>query len=266
MLLDEKQVISKILDRELKKLKTKNPLFSLRSLAKKLGMSSSALSEIMRGKRTISEKKALSIGSKLRLKTSELTELRSAFSKKGLEDLKRRPNRRVEKILESSAFDLMSDWRYFSLLALTRTENFESDPEWIAKRLGLSSNEVDELVARLIQLEIIRKDGTGKISDNNVCYRTPEDFPVELIRKRQTEGLTSATQSIESGNPLQFGAFATITTDVSKIEKAKVIIEDFLKQLALFLSDSDKRSEVFELQIQLFPRTANKATKDTQRV
>lgn len=256
MVLDEKQTVADILKSSYQKLRTKNPLYSKRAFAKKLGVSSAALSEILNCKRAISKTKALALAAKINLNSKDNARLTAAFENtEKLAKLKKRTNPRKEVLLEKSEFDLMSDWRYFVFMALIQTADFKNDPKWIAKRMGISINEVTQIIERLFELNIISVNLHNEIKDNSVCYRTAEDFPGDLIRRRQLDGLEALTELIENQNELQFGAFSTITTDTKKIADAKIMIEDFLRRLSLFLCDSKDRQEVFELQIQLFPRT-----------
>ena len=69
MILDAQQVVRNILLDRFLNIQKKNPRFSIRAYGRKLGISSAALSEILRGKRKVSHDKALGIAEKLKLKT-----------------------------------------------------------------------------------------------------------------------------------------------------------------------------------------------------
>ena len=60
-----------ILNKKLDELKSKNPSYSLRAFARKLNVTPSALSEIINGKRRVSEKKAQSLAHHLLLDPTE---------------------------------------------------------------------------------------------------------------------------------------------------------------------------------------------------
>ena len=256
MILDKRQFISNLLQHRFNELKKKNPRYSVRAFAKKIGISSAALSEILNQKRSISEKKAISLLKRLNPTDTEYTQIKAAYSKVGrLEKLKTQSNPRNEIILTEENFDLMSDWRYFAFMALTRTTGFISDSTWISKRLGVSKKEVGRIILKLGKLGIVKVDASGKITDNNACYRTPNHFPADLERSRQIDGLRHVEKLLRNGEESVIGNFSTITTDTVKLQEAALMIEDFLKRLSLFLCDSADRREVYELQIQLFPRT-----------
>jgi uncharacterized protein (TIGR02147 family) len=256
MILDEKQLLANLLKKQLQILQKKNSKFSLRAFAIKLGLSSSTLSEIMNEKRSVSKAKAQAIIAKLNLSEKERNQIKKAFENSNkLDGLKKTPNKRREVLITESEFYLMADWRYFAFMGLTRTSDFKSDPNWIAQRLGITTKEANEVIKNLLAQKIISKDYNGNIRDNNMTYRTSEEFPEELIRHRQVNGLKKVTELIENKNSLQVGFFSTITTDVKKLNEAALMAEDFLKRLSLFLADSTERTEIFELQVQLFPRT-----------
>lgn len=256
MVLDEKQVLARILMKHFQRIQKKNERFSLRAFAKKLEISSAALSEILALKRSTSVAKARSLVSKLPLSPADRKLIEDAFSNsRSLEKLKPKSNSRTEVIMTESEFDLMSDWRYFAMMALTRTSDFKSDPVWIASRLGIKKSEAISVIERLLSLKILKRDARGSLSDNNATYRTPSDFPDGLIRSRQLNGILEVAEQLKTKTQNQAGFFSTITTDVSKLGEAELMIEDFLKRLSLFLCDGEDRTEVFELQVQLFPRS-----------
>jgi transcriptional regulator with XRE-family HTH domain len=77
----EKQImIQKVLLQKFEELKQRNKLFSLRAFAIRLNISSSALSEILNGKRRVSREKAENIAIALKLTPLETHEFLRDFS------------------------------------------------------------------------------------------------------------------------------------------------------------------------------------------
>lgn len=254
MVLDEQQYVRKVLTDYFVSASERNPRFSLRAFAKKLGVSSSSLSEIMRGKRKLSAKKAGEFAAKLELSPNEQKKIHSLFRKKsGIEQLAKLSNPYPEVILSPNEFDLLADWRYFAIAALMRTKDFISDRKWIADRLALPFDEVDRALRRLIDLGVVSEKG-GRLSESRCTFRTSQDYPDDLVRRRQAEGLKAAIKAIESKNELHTGFYSTISADLKNLPVAIEMIEEFLKKLSIFLHDGEPR-EVLELQIQLFPRS-----------
>ena len=64
---------------------------------------------------------------------------------------------------------LISDWYYFAILSLMETDDFQSDPKWIAKRLNITHSEASVALKTLASLGMIEKNSkdqyllTGKI-------------------------------------------------------------------------------------------------------
>jgi hypothetical protein len=51
------------------------------------------------------------------------------------------------------------------------------------------------------------------------------------------------------------GYVSTIATNQTRLKEATPIIEDFVRRLSLFLSDIPDKDQVYELSINLFPRS-----------
>lgn len=253
MRLDPQQTIRNYLSAYYFKTASRNPRFSLRAFASKLGISSAALSEIMRGKRNVSRAKARQFAHAIKLGEKDLKMIEDVFSTVHcLETLKERTNPLKEVLIGPPQFEVMADWLHFALVALMRTEGFQPDPYWIAKRLGVSKEKV------LGAIEALKASGSlivhedGRLEDVRVCYRTTEEFPQAMIDRRMIDGLKKAIEIIPIESTNHFGAFSTISADVSKIPAARAYAEDFVKRLSLFLAEG-RKTEVLELNIQLFP-------------
>lgn len=254
MVLDEQQYVRKVLTDYFVLASERNPRFSLRALAKKLGISSSSLSEIIRGKRKVSAKKAREFAASLGLSPQEKQNIQSLFQKQSsIQNLAKISNPFREVVLSPPEFDLLADWRFFAVVALMRTKGFVSDRKWIARRLAISTKEIETILRRLIELGVVHEEN-GILSESKCSFRTSENYPDDLLRKRQIEGLAAAIKKIESKTEGQTGFYSTISADPKNFVKANEMIEEFLKKLSIYLHTGEP-TEVFELQIQLFPRS-----------
>ena len=122
--------------------KTKNQSYTMRSFAQRVGLSSGALSEILRGRRKVSEDLALKIARNLGLDPRASEELRQKF----LRDEKSQRDSEFENTLQLSSdqFRLISEWYHFAILSLLKTPDFKNDAPWIAARLGIRSSVASE--------------------------------------------------------------------------------------------------------------------------
>jgi transcriptional regulator with XRE-family HTH domain len=132
-----------LLKQELRFRKKKNPRYSLRAFARCLEVDQSSLSKILTGRRRPSTQ--LIAKANLRLKMD------LAQAEKDNAEL----DQHYQQITDT--FHLISEWYYFALLELIRTEGFKTDPKWISQRLGISEQEVELASNRLCRLGYIEK-------------------------------------------------------------------------------------------------------------
>lgn len=255
MVLDEQQWIRKVLGDRYLEMSSRNPSFSLRAFAKKLNVSSAALSEILRGKRKVSLKKALDFAARLKLSPDDIAQIERAFTKgPALETIAKLRNPMKEHILTPSEFPLFEDWLYFALIGLTRTIGFRADPRWMAARLGVSEKRVRVALEHLIQMGCLEKRRDGTLVDTATVFRNPEDFPLDAMNRRQFQTLDGAREAIGDPDRYGQGAFTTIAGDPARLDAAWSMVETFAKKLSLFLAQGERR-EIFELGLQLFARS-----------
>src|SRR5205809_112872 len=115
-----------ILLEEFVAIQARNPQYSMRAYAKKIGAPQSAISEILSGKRSITKKYAEKILRGLDKNPQEIFEI---FQNE-------KTNTVSYKSVDMDIYKLIADWYYYAILSLVETEDFESSDEWIAQRLG----------------------------------------------------------------------------------------------------------------------------------
>ena len=118
----------------------RNPRFSLRAFARRLGVDHSTLSQILRGKRRLTSAQAALMAKRLGLAADAIQEVHAGP----------RHRARAERHAPGSAlsfnaetFALLSVWHHCAILELTRVDGFTTDSRWIASRLGLTVAEVN---------------------------------------------------------------------------------------------------------------------------
>ena len=110
------QHIQNLLNRKLIEYKSVNSSFSMRALAKKIGLQPSATNEILKGQRRISRKIAQKIAEKLMLDPSERAELLKDFPlklKRNTQVIKRKDIDMEVIKLNSMQFQAISESIYF---------------------------------------------------------------------------------------------------------------------------------------------------------
>lgn len=238
------EVVLNHISKEFLRIKTKNPSFSLRALARRLGIQASALSEIMNKKRKISPKMARTVLTNLGLNPLEVEEIVLN---------KNTTTTSYERNLSLSYFEVISEWHYFALLSLTRLINFRSDYGWMAENLNISISLVKRSVEKLLELGLLDKDENGELYSTEINFATPTDIKNASLRNHSLESLEMAETSLRN-DPIETRDFTEITMaiDTDKIPKAKQMISDFQDQLCEFLEESNQDA-VYKMAVQLYP-------------
>lgn len=239
-------------------IRSKNPSFSLRAFANKLGVSIGRLSEYFSGSRQITAAAIEQIIENINDNTIA-AELRECVAK----DIKARNGELFrENILADSTFEQIKNWHNFSILALIGTDDFRPDPQWIAHRLHLDISIVYDSLQNLKKLGIISDDqGTYKISSD--CLVAATTTPSLSMREHHRQMFMQVAERI--GNlPKGMSDVNSITLSVrpDKIPKAKEKIQAFLIEMGELL-DIAPRTEVYGLCIGLVPLSRIDECNDT---
>ncbi len=139
----------------------KNPAYSLRAFASKLQLSPSALSEILNGKRRVSEQLAQKTLNLLGTDPRDQSKILQLFKQRHSEILEDSHESNYLE-LKSDQFQIISKWHHFAILSLAETKGFKASPLWIAKRLGIKVVEAENALERLERLGFIEWSRTQK--------------------------------------------------------------------------------------------------------
>jgi uncharacterized protein (TIGR02147 family) len=218
-------------------------------------MSSGELSEILRGKRRLSLKGTRKIAEALGLTETEAKHLGFLVQKENGALPSTEKASLSTRSLSLDMFNLLSDWYTFGILTLTECEGFRWDEKWIAKRLGISVNEVNLAVARLERVGLLeRKNGKRVVTKDYVL--SPDGIPSEAIRNYHRQMLTRAIHALEMqkiGERENTGiGFSVNPRELSSIKKD---ISDFLDTIMEKYGRGKKAREVYQCEVALFRLT-----------
>lgn len=236
-----------ILIRKIEEAKQRNPRLSLRAFAQKLGLSSGALSEVLKGKRAFSLAMKKRIATKLMLSPQETLEF---FQNDLPEKLSVEPDQRLT--LSQDQFHLISDWWYFGLLNLLKTRGFKNQAAWMSRRLGLSAQVIQEAWQRLFRLGYLEQKGT-KVIRKHPNIKTTDNLRDLSIRRSHLEDLKLIEGSLlDVPIDLRDNTSCTFVVDKKDLPKAKELIRIFQSQ---FLAEVGQESgdEVYKMSIALYP-------------
>jgi uncharacterized protein (TIGR02147 family) len=238
---------------ELSARKTRNPAYSLRAYARDLGLSLTALSDALAGKRQLSRKNVSKLASRLCWSPDR--------TRAALSEVKGVPAFQQEfTAIEEDHFRVISDWYCMAILALSGLKDHSSDPAWIAERLNISVFEAKSGLERLVRLGALRVQG-GKLKQTKSRLSVSSEVPSSAIRKFHRSHLELAEASID-GTAMDLRELSAITfpADPKKLKEIKKEIVSFRRKIAKRM-ETEGCSEVYAFTMQLFPLTKAKEPK-----
>jgi len=233
-----------------------NSRYSLRAYSRNLGLSSGALSEILRERRPVSLKAAAKIAKALGLNQAEakrLYELVEAGRRKPLAQVFVE-ERLKQKQLDADTFHLVSEWYHFAILNLLDCEGFHWSASYIAKRLGLTAAQAQTAMDLLLRLGLVRKQGTQAIGVTDYVL-SPSGIPSAAIRAYHRGMLEKAIHALEFQDIRERDVTGVgFAVDPARLEQIKRDISDFQDQMVAKYSKG-KRRAVYFLETALFQLT-----------
>jgi len=242
-----------LLLKKFKESQLRNPKWSQRAFAVKLGLSSGSLSEIMTGKRPLTPKLKKKIAEILQLSPAEQMDFFDEDLPQSMKAVRHEYFR-----LSEDQFHLISDWWHFAILNLVKTKGFSSEHSWIARRLGLTTKVVAEAWDRLFRLGFLKRS-QGKVLREHPRIETSDDLFDLSIRRAHLEDTKLIEKSLlEVPVSLRDHTSMTIVMNKKNMKKAKEMIRLFQDQFSEEIEPNAKSGpgeEVYRLAISLFPLT-----------
>ena len=268
----EELAIARILQSALRRLQSKGPGASLRSVATRAGFSHSYVSKIIRGEKRMPPKSFARLAKALQIDHHESVEIaRLALS--GIESrefasatgarvaARRRPAKFVAEYETFGDSDrwLLEEWHHIAIMNLVTTRDFIDSPEWIGRRLGVHPLKARRSLDRLVETGLLRRDARGRLARTTLKARFPTQRSHVAVRRYHAAMIHRAAQALEKqptddefARRLITGV--TLAANPAKIEEAKRIVERAVLQAAELLS-TGPCTEVFQINLQVFPLT-----------
>ena len=256
------QSISEVLVFELDARKRRNDSYSLRSFARDLDLSPSRLSEVLKGAHGLSEKSAITIAKKLKLKPAQekfwydlvLSECSRSQKVRALALQRITASRKTETLneLKESQFRAIADWHHTAILELTQVNGFQKDFSWIAKQLGITLHQATDAIERLQGLRLLEIKNDQWIV-NSEAYQAFSEVPSTAIRKFHRQVLQNGIESLLN-DPMQARAIQSMMVAIPR-ERLPEFDQKFKNFLLQFWEDLEgaEKSELYSLSLQLVP-------------
>lgn len=240
-------------------LQSKNPSFSLRAFAKKLGLSPSAASELLRGQRRASRKLAERIAQRLMLDPQETHRVLRHFDEaKGRSNASGSTPEASKEYLKLTAdqFTLISEWVHYAILSLIETQDFKPEAQWIASRLGVSVAKVTGCLERLERLGLIDRAEDDSITRTFAQIHTPDDVFNVSLQKAHVGDMELAKSALQNV-PVALRDFTSISmaTSPEMMPELKKLIRRFRADATRLLESAPKKSEVYQMSVYVYPLT-----------
>jgi transcriptional regulator with XRE-family HTH domain len=241
--------------------RARNPKYSLRSYARYLGIDHSTLSQILRGKRALTDAMMARLGARLGLSDELIGHYMMRKGRGGVSaaDI-------TSAQLSIDTFEVIGDWCHFALLELTRVEGFKPDSRWIARALGISVNAVNMAIVRLVRLGLLVMSSHEMWEDRSGNVTLDHEALTEVALKqlhRQAHEL--AIESIER-TPAELRDQASITVALSsrRLPEIAALVAKFRRELERIAARDDVRDDVYMVDVSVFPLTTLNRDKETR--
>lgn len=246
---------------ELTKRQSRNSAYSLRAFARDLGIGVTTLSDVLADKRSLSKTNLEKVSVKLMLSPMELEQVWLEYKQNYQKDFE------VEEhdLVSEDTFRLIGDWKHLAILNLAKIPaNQAGKPSWIAKRLGINSDEASATLERLLRLKLVKKL-ESKLVRTSKPIVTTNNIPSMAIRKYHAENLWLAEKTLheEDVSRRQFVS-TTLAINPENLPRATELMIKTRNKIEAMLEEGPV-SEVYTVSFQMFPLTKLHTTKGDKK-
>ena len=244
--------------------KAKNPSFSIRAMAVKLGLNSSTLVRIFNEKRNLSKNLLPRFIKFLGLRTKEteyfthmVTFCQAKSERQRMAEYREMVKIRNGRIKEvaKNQYAFYEEWYYSVVRELLRLFSFSGDYQALGRMLEppISMQEAKRAVNLLINLGFIdRVTNSYVVRDNNIS--TGALWHGMAVQKFHHDTLAKAMEALER-IPRQERDFSTMTMSYSAegYKKVRELLKQTREEMARIEEGDRKRNRVYQVNMQLFP-------------
>jgi uncharacterized protein (TIGR02147 family) len=241
-----------------------NPSYSMRSLARDLGMAPSSLSEVLRGRKGLSPRRAASIAKALKLPDWQASYFQNlvikAHSRSHLN--REKAAREIQKInrknklenLKKQTIDLLTSVQDMAVLESIRLKDFDGSEEWFSQKLSLNSEQLKTSIERLQKVGLLKVHSQTYWEDLQPFFSTTDGIPSESLRSFHKQVLKLAEEKLlKDGTSTKTIKSVIFSLHQSQLQEAKHILNDaIVKIVELAESSHDEKDHVMCFSSQLF--------------
>ncbi|MGE0614425.1 MAG: TIGR02147 family protein [Bacteriovoracia bacterium] len=243
--------------------------FSFRNFARRAGLKSpNFLKLVIEGKRNLTEASLQQFLRALRMTRiqadffSDLV-LMSQTENDGVRDQIREKVRKIRlkrrvRALSEQQLNYYTAWYYIPLREMVTHPGFREDPIWIAQHMipRILPSEAIRGIERLLEMGLLQRNDQGKLVQIDENITTGDEVKSEQVAEFHRSTMRLAAESFDV-IPRELRDVSSITCSISEetAAKAKVLIQQFRKDLLAFCSQDAKAERVYQINFQFFPVT-----------
>ena len=229
----------------------RNPKYSLRAFAEDLGTDHSSLSQLLRGRRRPTEASIRALGRGLGL-AGDVLDAHVARASRVSETGDTGERLRVVRDLTEDVLEVLRSDLHHALLELTRLESFRADVRWIARVLGVDTDEVAVAVQRLLRLGMLRMNEGGDWEDVTGDETTVFEGRAYDAVRRLAASLPPDERAARHGGEV---STTTLAIDGRRLPEALERLASCRRSLLSSLSEGTEHDTVVRLSLELVPLT-----------
>jgi uncharacterized protein (TIGR02147 family) len=250
-----------------------NPKYSLRSLARDLGVNPSFVSRVLAGKQEITPSRLDQFIQLLNIDAVAAKELKLSLVEEYMRELGVHDTELLgraefsvmdyeDRQLTLKEMNILNPWFNIAILEFTALDEFVHDAQAIAKRLGLRVDQVEKSLSYLLNNGYLEQSEQG-LKKTSKKLRLPTQKSHETVRFFHKAMMELAVKEMfQKTDDQSFNArlvtSTSIATNSKKIAQAKERIAAFQLEIAELLHE-EPCDEVYDLTIALFPMTTKSA-------
>jgi uncharacterized protein (TIGR02147 family) len=239
---------------------------SMTALSRKIGVSTSFLSEVLSAKKSLSVELAFRIAVKLNLTDLEtqyfclLVQLDQETDPVFREELGKRLSainpERAGHDLSVDLFRIIADWYHFAILELTYLPGFRLDAAFIAGRLGITKLEAQAAIERLLRLELLEAQPDGRARKVHSYLVSESRVPNRALRNCHKQVLQKAIEALEAQTPEdRLSATDIVPMDSRYLPRIEQLSREFSSAVMRLSERSRTKDSVYAVAVHAFRLT-----------
>lgn len=235
---------------ELNARRLRNRRYSTRKFAKDLNISAAVMSRILNNKITVSKRILETISKKI--------DIPYDLSKQVLNQTSNRVKQESQiKYLTIDQIKLIKSWYFSAVCEAITLPKFNQDTQWLAKKLCISKDSIDECIEFLFQCDLIKLDKTGQLLLSHKEISSLAIGPTKLeLMNLQEDFFKNSTMQIKTCR-IEERDHSTIVMSMDRelIDDVKLRIKKFRRELATHIEkkSADNKNSVYQLSIGFSP-------------